>query len=118
MADEQPDTHPHNHQQDSPAEPAPADKTGDKQSFPPDAKQYSLTHLESQLVTKVFRNQQANFAALLSHIAQSRLGYPVTDRTQMQLSNDAKTIFLFEKPSAPGEGQPPADAGGAVRTAE
>lgn len=84
-----------------------------------DGKQFSLSRLESELVAMVHRNHQAIFAALLSHIAQSRFAYPVTDRTLMQLSKDAKTLTLSERPLAPGEGQPPQPPEqGAVRAAE
>jgi hypothetical protein len=125
----------HNHPhppQDQPTDPAsdpatpqkpskpeePATAAGDTiaPELPAGAKQYSLTRLETQLLQTVFRNQQATFAALLSHIAQSRLAYPVTNNTQLQLSPDATKLTLSELPLVPRQQQPP--AGGAVAQAE
>lgn len=101
----------HNHPHDNPApeqgHPEPQPQPTSDPATSPEGKQYSLTHMESELVRTVFRNQQANFAAILSHIAAGRLGYPVTDRTQMQLSNDAKTIILSEAPMDPNQTQSP-----------
>lgn len=117
----EPDQHNHQSEGSDPAQPAaPPDQS--QPPMPPEGlqgKQYSLSRLETELVATVHRNHQAIFAQLLSHIAQTRFGYPVTDRTLMQLSNDAKTLTLSERPIAPAQGQSPQPTDpGAVRAAE
>lgn len=78
------------------------------------AKEYGLTHSESDLLRFIQQHQQAIFASVLSTIARDRLSYSVTERTQFNLTADFKRVQIGELPensegSAGVPAQPPTE---------
>lgn len=67
----------------------------------PQGKTYSLTHQEAQLIKMVQGHTNAIMSMLVTHIASSRLGYPVTDRTNFNLTDDFKSLTIQEMPTMP-----------------
>lgn len=59
-------------------------------------KSYSLTDAETRMLVMVRDNQNAIFSVILSHIANSRLGYAVTGNTQFVLNNEMNKIDIGE----------------------
>jgi hypothetical protein len=68
-----------------------------------EAKTFSLSEHETNLLSFVQNHQQAIFSGLLSTIAMDRLAVKVTDHTQFELSSDFKKITISEKPEQTAE---------------
>lgn len=82
----------------------------------PNKQTFNLKDIETELLKVIITNHNATFSAVLSSIANERLGYKVTANTQFQLTPDLKTINISELPEdvpvakAPeAETQPPAE---------
>lgn len=66
----------------------------------PKVEKYRLKQNETQLLVIMRNQQQSLFATMLSFIANERLGYQVTERTQFKLTEDLAEIEISELPPA------------------
>lgn len=72
---------------------------------------YSLKEAETNTLNIIQQSHQRNFAATLSLIAQERMGYKVTERTQFKLNPELTEIEISElDEDVPTIPAPPEDA--------
>lgn len=79
----------------------------------PKAQTFNLKEVESQTLMILQQSHQRSFAATLSLLAQERMGYKVTERTQFKLNAELTEIEISELPEdvpvANAPAQPPAE---------
>ena len=61
-----------------------------------EAKTFNLSQSETNLLMFIQQHQQAVFVGALSHITTDRLGIPVTEFTQFELSDSFKELKITE----------------------
>lgn len=64
----------------------------------PKAQTFNLKDVETQTLMILQSSHQRSFAATLSLLAQERMGYRVTDRTQFKLNANMTEIEISELP--------------------
>lgn len=69
-----------------------------KQPAAPKAQTFNLKDVETQTLMILQSSHQRSFAATLSLLAQERMGYKVTERTQFKLNADMTEIEISEIP--------------------
>lgn len=69
-----------------------------KQPAAPKAQTFNLKDVETQTLMILQTSHQRSFAATLSLLAQERMGYKVTERTQFKLNPDMTEIEISEIP--------------------
>lgn len=94
-----------------------------KEPAKPKAQTFNLKDVESQTLMILQQSHQRSFAATLSLLAQERMGYKVTERTQFKLNAEMTEIEISElpedvpvatAPGKPGETPPAEPKAGAV----
>lgn len=76
----------------------------------PKVSTFNLKPVETQTLVILQSSHQRSFAALLSLLAQERMGYNVTENTQFKLNAEMTEIEISELPDVPVATAPPAPA--------
>lgn len=95
----------------------------DKQEIKNDFKDFGLTKQETEMIRFMRQQADAQFSALLSYIASSRLGYSITAQTQFKIDPEFTTISIREIPQpgadvTPSQPEPQESSENAIKTAE